>query len=201
MTTDFHFSFFWKKLKFDTDFLFSFFYVQKKIKIEHRFSFSLFHFSTSKKTKIEHRFSFFTFLCLKKNENWKSIVNFYFSFKKKWKMNTDFLFSFFNLRKKWMTLIYTHFKRSFFMWLFFFKKNEQKTQEHKQGIYNYIFYLFTLSFYFIAGLPRARSARGTEPHRADYQKEGRGVSGMSWQIHVFYIGHSQYGQLTAVKTG
>ena len=37
--------------------------------------------------------------------------------------------------------------------------------------------------------------------RGDYQKEGRGVSGVSWQIHIFYIGHSQYGQLTAVKTG
>ena len=36
--------------------------------------------------------------------------------------------------------------------------------------------------------------------RGDYQKEGRGVSGVSWQIHIFYIGHSQYGQLIAVKT-
>ena len=35
--------------------------------------------------------------------------------------------------------------------------------------------------------------------RGDYQKEGRGASGVSWQIHIFYIGHSQYGQLTAVK--
>ena len=33
----------------------------------------------------------------------------------------------------------------------------------------------------------------------DSQKEGRGVSGVSWQVHIFYIGHSQYGQLTAVK--
>ena len=72
----------------------------------------------------------------------------------------------------------------------------------------------------IAGLPRARSARGTEPHthrlwstsfllvvtwltertyvrvyglygwgRGDYQKEGRGVSGVS--CHIFYIGHSK----------
>ena len=68
----------------------------------------------------------------------------------------------------------------------------------------------------IAGLPRARSARGTEPHthrlwstsfssvvtwltertyglyrwgRGDYQKEGRGVSGVSWQVHIFNIGH------------
>ena len=24
---------------------------------------------------------------------------------------------------------------------------------------------------------------------------------MSWQAHIFYIGHSQYRQLTAVKTG
>ena len=37
--------------------------------------------------------------------------------------------------------------------------------------------------------------------RGDYQKVGRGVSGKSWQIHIFYIGYSQYGQLTAVKTG
>ena len=35
----------------------------------------------------------------------------------------------------------------------------------------------------------------------DYQKEGRDVSGVSWQIHIFYIGHPQYGQLTAVSTG
>ena len=34
-----------------------------------------------------------------------------------------------------------------------------------------------------------------------YQKEGRGVSGVSFQVHIFYIGHSRYGQLTAVKTG
>ena len=37
--------------------------------------------------------------------------------------------------------------------------------------------------------------------RGDYLKEGRGVSGLSGQVHVFYIGHSLYGQLTAVKTG
>ena len=37
--------------------------------------------------------------------------------------------------------------------------------------------------------------------RGDYQKEGRGVSGVSCQVHIFYIRHSQYGQLTAVKTG
>ena len=37
--------------------------------------------------------------------------------------------------------------------------------------------------------------------RGDYQKEGRGVSGVSWQVHIFYIGHSQYGQFSAVKTG
>ena len=37
--------------------------------------------------------------------------------------------------------------------------------------------------------------------RGDYQKKGRGVSGVSCQVHIFYIGHSQYGQLTAVKTG
>ena len=83
----------------------------------------------------------------------------------------------------------------------------------------------------VAGLPLARSPRGTEPHahgmwstlfsfgchvidrayvrvyrlygwgRGGYQKEGRGVSGVSCQVHIFYIGHSQYGQLTAVKTG
>ena len=78
----------------------------------------------------------------------------------------------------------------------------------------------------IAGLPRAQSARATEPHthrlwstsfplvvtwltertyirtyvrvyglygsgRGDYQKEGRGVSGVSCQVHIFYIGHSK----------
>ena len=37
--------------------------------------------------------------------------------------------------------------------------------------------------------------------RGDYQNEGKGVSGVSCQVHIFYIGHSQYGQLTAVKTG
>ena len=37
--------------------------------------------------------------------------------------------------------------------------------------------------------------------RGDYQKEGRGVSGVSWQVHIFNIGHSQYDQLTAVNTG
>ena len=37
--------------------------------------------------------------------------------------------------------------------------------------------------------------------RGDYQKEGRGVSGVSLQVLIFYIGHCQYGQLTAVKTG
>ena len=72
---------------------------------------------------------------------------------------------------------------------------------------------------FIAGLPCAQSARGTEPHthgiwstsfrlvvtwlterryvrvyrlygwgRGDYQKEGRGVSGVSLQVLIFYIG-------------
>ena len=30
--------------------------------------------------------------------------------------------------------------------------------------------------------------------REDYQKEGRGVSGVSCQVPIFYIGHSQYGQ-------
>ena len=25
--------------------------------------------------------------------------------------------------------------------------------------------------------------------RGDYQKEGRGVSGVSWQVHIFNIGH------------
>ena len=28
--------------------------------------------------------------------------------------------------------------------------------------------------------------------RGDYQKQGRAVSGVSWQIHIFYIRHSQY---------
>ena len=37
--------------------------------------------------------------------------------------------------------------------------------------------------------------------RGDYQQEGKGVSGVSWQVHIFDIGDSQYGQLTAVETG
>ena len=37
--------------------------------------------------------------------------------------------------------------------------------------------------------------------RGDYQKDGRYDSKVPWQIHIFYIGHLQYGQLTAVKTG
>ena len=37
--------------------------------------------------------------------------------------------------------------------------------------------------------------------RGDYQKVGRGVSGVSWEVHILYIGHSQNGQLAAVKTG
>ena len=32
-------------------------------------------------------------------------------------------------------------------------------------------------------------------------KGREGVSGVPWQIQIFYIGHSQYGQSTAVKTG
>ena len=35
--------------------------------------------------------------------------------------------------------------------------------------------------------------------RGDYLKGGRGVSVVSWQVHILYIGHSQYGQLTAVR--
>ena len=114
MKIDDRFSFFifLKKNKIWHRFSFLFFYVQKKIKIEHRFSFVIFHFSISKKIKIKHKFPFFIFLCLEKNENWKSIVDFYFSFLIKKKLNTDFHFSFFNLQKKWMTLIYTHFHRS-----------------------------------------------------------------------------------------
>ena len=27
--------------------------------------------------------------------------------------------------------------------------------------------------------------------RGEYQKEERGVSGVSWQVRIFYIGHSQ----------
>ena len=107
-----------KKLKFDTDFRFFIFLCSEKNKNRTFF----FHFSTFKKIKIEHRFSLFALLSLEKNENWKSVVNFYFSFfklTKKWKLNTDFLFSFFNLQKKWMTLIYTHFKKSFCTWFFF----------------------------------------------------------------------------------
>ena len=90
---------------------------------------------------------------------------------------------------------------------------QEKTQKH-------LMYVRGL----IAGLPRARSARGTDPHthgiwstsfrllvtwltertyvrtyarvyrlygwgRGDYQKEGRGISGVSWQAHIFNIGH------------
>ena len=72
----FHFS---EKNKIWHRFSFLVFYVQKK-KIEHRFSFVIFHFSISKKIEIEHRFPFFIFSCLEKNENWKSIVDLYFSF-------------------------------------------------------------------------------------------------------------------------
>ena len=32
-----------------------------------------------------------------------------------------------------------------------------------------------------------------------YQKGGRGFSGVFWQVHILYIGHSQNVQLTAVK--
>ena len=71
-------------------------------------------------------------------------------------------------------------------------------------------------FSIIAGLPRALCARGTEPHThklwstssygchvidrayvrvyglygwgtGDYQKEGRGVSGASCQVHIFTL--------------
>ena len=31
---------------------------------------------------------------------------------------------------------------------------------------------------------------GSSRGRGDYQKEGRGVSGVSWEVHIFYIGHS-----------
>ena len=37
--------------------------------------------------------------------------------------------------------------------------------------------------------------------RGDYQKEGRGVRCVLTNPYLFSIGHSQYGQLTAVKTG
>ena len=92
---------------------FSFFIFLKKNKIWHRFSFLVFY--VQKKIEIEHRFPFFIFLCLEKNENWKSIVHCYFSFlikKKKKKIEHRFSFLFFNLQKKWMTRIYTHFHRS-----------------------------------------------------------------------------------------
>ena len=68
------------------------------------------------------------------------------------------------------------------------------------------------SFWILAGLPRARlmeygqllfvwlSRDWPSIHvyrlygwgRGDYQMEGRGVSGMSWQPHIFYIGHSLF---------
>ena len=45
------------------------------------------------------------------------------------------------------------------------------------------------------------TGRVGETSSGDYQKEGRGISGVSWQIHIFYIAHSQYGQLTTIKMG
>ena len=81
--------------------------------------------------------------------------------------------------------------------------------------------LLLLILLLLAGLPRERDARGSpilieygRPlfvwlsrdwssvrvyrlygwGRGDYEKEGRGVSGVSWQIQIFYIGPSQYGQ-------
>ena len=78
---------------------------EKNLKIDHRFSsfrkikiwnrFSFFIFLCSGKIKIEHRFSFIIFLCLEKNENWKSIVDFYFSFLNLKKMKIEHRFSFF----------------------------------------------------------------------------------------------------------
>ena len=35
----------------------------------------------------------------------------------------------------------------------------------------------------------------------DIIKRKGGVSGVSWQVLIFYIGRSQYGPLTTVKTG
>ena len=62
--------------------------------------------------------------------------------------------------------------------------------------------LFSFGFHVIdRAYVRARVYKLYGWGRGDYQKEGRGVSGVSWQTHIFYIGHSQYGQLTAVKTG
>ena len=67
-------------------------------------------------------------------------------------------------------------------------------------------------------LPRARSSLATEPHTHRISRDWPSVrtyastdctggvgetikrkGGVSWQIHIFYIGHSQYGQLIAVK--
>ena len=97
-----------------------------------------------------------------KIENQLSIFIFHL---KKMKIEHRFSFFIFQLAEKMNDPNIHAFQKIFlYVTVFFFNKNEQKTQEHKQGIYNYIFYLFTLSFYFIAGLPRARSARGTEPH-------------------------------------
>ena len=91
-------------------------------------------------------------------------------------------------------------------------------------------WVYLLTYILIAGHPRARSARGTEHHThgiwstsfrsvvtwltertyACTDCTGRvgetinrkgGVSQASWQVLIFYIWHSQYGQLTAVKTG
>ena len=36
--------------------------------------------------------------------------------------------------------------------------------------------------------------------RGDYQKEGRGVSDVSWQVLIFYIGHSQYSTYPLIRT-
>ena len=112
--------------------------------------------------------------------------------------------------------------RGYFYWGWILEDFIQDRKK-KENLSSYVHAIRKTSYYIIAGLPRARSARGTEPHthgiwstsfrlvvtwltertyvhtyvrvyrlygwgREDYQKEGRGVSGVCWQVHIFNIG-------------
>ena len=60
--------------------------------------------------------------------------------------------------------------------------------------------LFSFSCHVIDRAYVRTRLRNVRVRQERLSKEGRGVSGVSWQVHIFYFGHSQYGQLTAVKT-
>ena len=85
---------------------------------------------------------------------------------------------------------------------------------HERGVTFTVLFIATryylqLCLAFFARLPR------TEPHTHRIRSTRTYLSidctggvgetikrkGMPWQIHISYIGHSQYGQLAAVKTG